>query len=421
MIKNLLKTLIILILLVDTAWAAKDKEKEQSKKPELKLKLIWKQRFDSVEANENSILSKPDEITSEMTPRIIETEDKLIFFDDEGKIKKELVIERERFEQIRFSKRRSYVMVRKTIGKISEMEIPTPTKAQVYDKNGELKYELDGETGKSYIVSEKGQCLEVHHLENAFTLFNSNGEEITLISPLDNIGMGLGSNRFFCKFSGNGERILLYATNFTSGTNVYDTEVFVIVFDNKGNELMRKKVENVLYSTDVFNISEDGEYIFIATLKIKEMHPEYGPLFQRDGILLDKDGGSLIEPFSFIAGGDCTIKYDDRTKTFISIGGVNEILIVDTTGKETIIDSPDSNVEDNAISSKYIASVGGKKEGNVVILKIYDKEGNLLLNRSLGGNKKDLKMLRVELFENDIVAVKFSNEIRYYKISEIGK
>jgi len=408
----------VILLLANSGFVLAGKEKA----PELKLKLIWKLRFDSLPANEESIFGRPPEITPEMIPRMIETEDKLIFFDEEGKITKTFDIDRKRFDRVSFSKDKNYVALKKTVGEIPETEIPIPAKVQVFDKEGILKYELDGEESNIYSISNLGYCLEVNYMNNSFTLFDETGKEICHKQLFGNPGIGY-ENRFDGKFSGDGNKILIYATNYYSKSNepLNNPEVFIILFDNLGNEITRKRIENANEATGNFDISDNGDYIFIETEKITEIHPEYGSLSQWDGVLLDKNGNALIEPFIFPVAGAPIMKYDSTTNSFISIGGLETIVIVETFGKVSKVSLPDFDIEDNIISLKYIAVVGRKKEGNNVILKIYDKEENLLLDRNLGGNKKDLKKLDINFVNDNILSVKFSNEVRFYRIIELEK
>ena len=60
-----------------------NREQERNREhPEVTLKLIWKQRFENIPpASEESIFYKPDEIPGDAVQRIVEAEDKLMFFE----------------------------------------------------------------------------------------------------------------------------------------------------------------------------------------------------------------------------------------------------------------------------------------------------------------------------------------------------
>jgi len=403
---------IILIGFSNFIWAGKEKA------PELKLKLIWKLRFDSLPANEESIFGRPKKITPEMLPRMIETEDKLIFFDEQGKIKKTFDIDRRRFDGVSISKHGDYIALRKTVGEIPSTDVPTPAKVQVFDKEGNLVYEISGcNASNSWEVSDKGGCLVVDGIYCTFTLYNSAGNKICHKKTFEKTWIG-HETVFYGSFSGDGEKFVIFATDF-----IYreESKAYLILYDISGEEIWRKQVEEGYISTGYFDISETGDRIIVSLMN--EADPGITKVVLYDGT------GNIIKEFPGIWPLSWHTAFDTNQNVFVLNNSLSAINYIYPDGEHTQInlvpqetpteDKPE--IKDSAISASYIAFVSMESKGNRVILNIFNRNGELLLERNLGGNKNDLKKTYVDFAADDIISVKFADEVRYYKISAIGK
>ncbi len=390
--------LIVLCAFIgNIAWGASE---GKGVPPQVQLKLIWIQKFDSVPSNEKSILNKPPEISSGMIPSILETKNKLLFFDEEGKIVKTLEFDSEKFEGAEFSKHRNYVTIRKTVGDIPETEAPIPAIVQVFDKEGNLKYEItEGDTDNTYIVSDKGYCLEISHMDTSFTLYGEIGKEICHKQPIISESNAVYENRFYGMFSSDGGKIIIFATHFPYRGKA---KVYFIIYDTAGNELWRKEVVEEFLSED-FEISDLGDRIISSSYKDGE------PSVTRAD-LLDGDG-NILKTIPGICG---SVKFSSALNSFVFYSGT-EINVVNVEGAVTTMNAS-FDALDTATSTKFIASVGMREKGNNVVLSLFNTNGELLLNRNLGGSKKDLEQLYVNFVEDDVISIQFSNEVRYFRI-----
>ncbi|MDD5687258.1 MAG: hypothetical protein PHE88_05440 [Elusimicrobia bacterium] len=382
-------------------------------KEKVDLKLIWKQRFDTVPANEESILSKPPEIIAEMIKPILKVENKLIFFNEQGKIAKEIELTEQ--DRVIFSKNGEFVVVdTEELPSGEEKEDETSAEVKVYDKAGTLLYKYDSTSSENHVISNTGTSVEINYVDCSFRMFDNKGNVVKSVRVFNNSGIDI-SNSFKGEYSGNGERFVIYATYYPQESeNLLNTEVYIILYDNLGNELWRKKLENIKQSSEAIQISEIGDCILLGEdSNIGENNTE-------DRVFLLSGSGEIIKIFSRIRLVLAQLEFNSETSEFVVNPGLNKTYVITSSGVISEYEMPFSVCE-MAISMKYIINVGREKNKENIILNISTKNNEVLLTRNLGGNKNDLKTLSLEFVGDDIIAISFSNEIRYYKISLLGQ
>lgn len=395
-----------------------------AEEPQIDFQHIWSLRFDTVPANENSIISKPEEITTEMLPRMIERDDKLMFFDEEGEVKKEINITRKFYDTVNFSKHKSYVVVKKHDKMPGE---GSPAKIHVYNKEGNLQYEFNGNTDFYYRVSEKGICAEIDYVGEGgrFRFINTVGNTLKEVDPGFITGC-ITHTQVEGRFSGDGEKFALIASDCV-GYPYTGVDSYVVLYDENANEIFRKKLVSNPDWVRVVDISENGNRILVTT----DLDGRLNTAF-----LLDNNGNivKVIEDVSALFPDN--LKYDTKTNAFIA-NSLRKQRVIDSQGNKVTIEIKDK-IASNCISKDYMATVAlvekkkkekkkekeHKKERKIkkeLTLYLYDREGNLLLKKKLHGNTKGLKTTSCNFVTDDIIAVRFSNEMSYYKISRIEK
>lgn len=392
-----------------------------AEEPQIDFQHIWSLRFDTVPANENSIISKPEEITTEMLPRMIERDDKLMFFDEEGNVKKEIDINKKFYDTVDFSKHKNYAVVKKHDKMPGE---GFPVNIQVYNKEGDLQYEFDGWHDNYYKISEKGICADIEWIGNSFRFIDTNGELLKDIKMDFTFGGGITGPRFRGRFSGDGEKFAVTVADYV-GYPVTGIDYYAVLYDENANEIFRKKLVSYPDRTRVIDISENGDRILVSTNLEGRLNTAF---------LLDNNGNivKVIEDVSALFPDN--LKYDTKTNAFIATS-LRKQRVIDSQGDKVTIEIKDK-IASSCISKDYMATVAlmekkkkkeekeHKKEKKIkkeLLLYLYDIEGNLLLNKKLHGDTKELKTTSCNFVADDIIAVRFSNEMSYYKISRIEK
>jgi len=378
----------------------------------LHLQLVWRQQFQSMPANFASIFFKPASIPGSFVVRGVLEGNQLLVFDQSG----QLVQTTPAGGVSAF-----YSSPTRTVFVLDELqpaalspsidEGPTSVSAM---SNGTQIWQRQTDFEDETIVADSGLSVDLDHAIAVLTFYDKQGNPVRQVQPFGKPLPWSDERSAFGAFSQDSSVFAFLATTpLAQG-------VALFLYDNTGNALLSTTVQG-LQVAEGLGLSPNGNS---ALLVGWTQNPASNAAAQLVGMVSDSQG-RIVQPFAVPSIGEqVQISVDSSTGDFVLDTGSGTIIRVSATSPASIF-SLGGVFNATAVASNggltawvSLEPVGSQLNQTNLVLRIVSQTGILLLQRTLGGNTLNLDTPNVWLSQDGkFVAVRFSDEIRYYEFS----
>ncbi len=377
------------------------------------LQLVWRQEFQPVPAHAGSIFFKPPSVSVSFIVREALQGNQVLIFDQSGQLVQSTPAGK--VSALYFSPTRTVsVLDQLQSSALSPGSDEGPTNVSA-TLNGNLVWQRSSNFEDETIVSDSGLSVDLDHAVAVLTFYDEGGNPIRQVQPFGKPLPWSDERPVFGAFSQDGNTFAFLAPA-SSAQNLT-----LFLYDNGGSARLSTTIQGLKVAEGV-QLSPSGDS---ALLVGWSDDPANNAEAHVVGIVVGNQG-QIVQQFGVpTVGEQVQISVDSSTGDFVLDSGSGYVVRVSASSPPSTFSLGDTfnatAIASNAGLTALVSlePLGSQASQTNLALRILSQTGTPLLERTLGGNTLGLDTPSVWLSQDGkFVAVRFSDEIRYYQISQ---